>query len=119
LYSLVAPCIPLSAYSSFCSGSESPYPYSYGGYTGTTTSKYVCCSTDNCNNQAFYTTDYGNPPTYSTVTLSITLRVNLAFVSDYTNLNSAASLTFIQNLKTFVNIYIIILIIFIYNYLIK
>ncbi len=39
---------------------------------------------------------------YSSVTISVSLRVNLAFVFDYTNLNSAASLTFIQNLKTFV-----------------
>jgi hypothetical protein len=100
------PCISSSLYSVFCRDSESSTSYSYGGYTGTTSSKYVCCSTDNCNNKAFYTNNFGDLPTYSTVTFSISLRVNLAFVSDYTNLNSAASLTFIQNLKTFVNIFI-------------
>jgi hypothetical protein len=68
------------------------------------TSEYVCCSTDNCNNKAYYSASYGSAslPTYSTVTIPVSLRVNLAYLSDYTNLNSAAALTFIQNYKNFV-----------------
>ncbi len=93
--SVAIPCIPSSFYSDFCKSG------SYGGVS----SKYECCSTDNCNNQAYNTNNFENLPTYSSVTISVSLRVNLAFVSDYTNLNSATSLTFIQNLKTFVIIY--------------
>ena len=122
MYSIAIPCIPSSSYSTICTIS--------GSIGGTSSYKYECCSTDNCNNQAYYTDNFGNLPTYSTnkiptylttystkymptyssVTISATLRVNLLFVSDYTNLNSAATLTFIQNLKTFVIILLLFLI---------
>jgi hypothetical protein len=113
LYSVADPCVASSSYSAVCNKS---------GSTGGGSYKYECCSTDNCNNQAYYKgnipkiltnkiptylTTYSTKyiPTYSSVTISVSLRVNLAFVVDYTNLNSATSLTFIQNLKTFVIIY--------------
>ena len=110
MYSLVIPCVPSSSYSSVCTIS---------GSTGSASYKYECCSTDNCNNQAYYTystnkiSTYSTKyiPTYSSVTISVSLRVNLAFVFDYTNLNSATSLTFIQNLKTFVFIYYLLFLI--------
>ena len=44
-------------------------------------------------------------PTFK-LTITIGLKVNQVFISDYNNLNSAASLSFIQNFTNFVNIHI-------------
>jgi hypothetical protein len=41
------------------------------------------------------------------LTITIGLRVNQVFISDYNNLNSAASLSFIQNFTNFVNTHIL------------
>ena len=38
------------------------------------------------------------------ITISINLKVNLVYISDYSNLTSAASLLFIQNLTNFVSV---------------
>ena len=77
---------------------------SSSGVTITVSQQWLCCSTDNCNNKAYYSASYvsASLPTYSTVTIPVSLRVNLAYLSDYTNLNSAAALTFILNYKNFV-----------------
>ncbi len=101
-YSVGVSCMYKS--SPFCQMKPSSSSSSYSGVTLTLSQQYVCCSTNNCNNKAYFTTSYGNAglPTYSTVTFSVSLRVNLAYLSDYTNLNSAAALTFIQNYKNFV-----------------
>jgi len=45
-------------------------------------------------------------PTFK-LTITIGLRVNQVFISDYNNLNSAASLSFIQNFTNFVNTHIL------------
>ena len=97
--------------------------------------KYLLCNTSNCNSQAgacisaelvqiYYSsnrTSVGNLtslpiyqscstesssslPTFK-LTIAIGLRVNQVFISDYNNLNSAASLSFIQNFTKFVNYY--------------
>ena len=97
--------------------------------------KYLLCNTSNCNSQAgacisaelvqiYYIsnrTSVGNLtslpiyqscstesssslPTFK-LTIAIGLRVNQVFISDYNNLNSAASLSFIQNFTKFVNYY--------------
>ncbi len=89
-----------------CSGGCSLTNGQYSGNWKRTT----CCTTDSCNlltttvstsTQSIRSTAY----TYSsTVRLSVSLRVNLAFNSDYNNLYSTAAITFIQNYKTFVNI---------------
>jgi hypothetical protein len=44
-------------------------------------------------------------PTFK-LTITLSLKVNQVFISDYNNLNSAASLSFIQNFTNFVNIHI-------------
>ena len=44
-------------------------------------------------------------PTFK-LTITLGLKVNQVFISDYNNLNSAASLSFIQNFTNFVNIHI-------------
>lgn len=98
------PCISSSLYSSFCNLVS--VSSSYNGITTTkTSSSKICCSTNNCNDQAYFITSYGSNQIYSSVSIAISLRVNLPFSSDYSDLNSAASLTFIQNLKNFVIIY--------------
>jgi len=97
--------------------------------------KYFFCNTSNCNSQAgacfsaelvqivfsSNLTSVGNftslpiyqscstgsnssLPTFK-LTIAIGLRVNQVFISDYNNLNSAASLSFIQNFTKFVNNY--------------
>ena len=97
--------------------------------------KYIFCNTSNCNSQAgacfsaelvqdvfsSNLTSVGNLtslpiyqscstgsnsslPTFK-LTIAIGLRVNQVFISDYNNLNSAASLSFIQNFTKFVNYY--------------
>jgi hypothetical protein len=43
-------------------------------------------------------------PTFK-LTITLGLKVNQVFISDYNNLNSAASLSFIQNFTNFVNIH--------------
>jgi hypothetical protein len=43
----------------------------------------------------------------SKFTITLGLKVNQVFISDYNNLNSAASLSFIQNFTNFVNIHIL------------
>lgn len=91
---------------------------------------YSCCSTDNCNNQAGYcissqyVTDAANanssinttnlviskscdsgsiPPSFvPTVKIVITLKLNLVYIYDYTNLSSIASLAIIAQYKSFV-----------------
>jgi hypothetical protein len=45
-------------------------------------------------------------PTFK-LTITIGLKVNQVFISDYNNLNSAASLSFIQNFTNFVNTHIL------------
>ena len=94
--------------------------------------KFSCCTGDDCNNK--YQTSYcissdllstalknntlnltnavisqscnSNSITTPSVkiTISINLKVNLVYISDYSNLTSAASLLFIQNLKNFVSV---------------
>ena len=51
MYSLVYPCVPSSSYSSICTLSGSTSGGSF---------KYECCSTDNCNNQAYFTNNSEN-----------------------------------------------------------
>ena len=81
--------------------------FSNGVQTGNILITNTCCQTDLCNavvtattTQA--TTTQSSSASGSTVTLSVSLKVNLAFVSDFNNLYSSAALTFIQNYKTFV-----------------
>lgn len=105
MYSVGVPCISSSLYSSFCNLDPKSVSSSYNGITITTTTSQICCSTNNCNDQAYFITSYGSNQIYSSVSIAISLRVNLPFSSDYSDLNSAVSLTFIQNLKNFVIIY--------------
>ena len=62
----------------------------------------TCCQTDLCNAVVTTTTQATTTRSRSNVTLSVSLKVNLAFVSDFNNLSSSAALTFIQNYKFFV-----------------
>jgi len=111
VYSVGVPCISSSLYSSYCNLAPKSVSSNSSGITVTTTNSTICCSTDNCNDQLTktsyssysYITSYASNQIYSSVSIAISLRVNLLFSSDYSDLNSAVSLTFIQNLKNFIN----------------
>ena len=91
--------------------------------------EYACCTGNNCNTKSSYciSSDLLNSAlknnTFNVtnavisqscnsnsitpsvkITISINLKVNLVYISDYSNLTSAASLLFIQNLTNFVSV---------------
>lgn len=100
--------------------------------------KNLVCNTSNCNSQAFgacitaeliqslysynstenggligypvyqsCSSDISSLPIFK-LTITLCLKVNQVFISDYNNLNSAASLSFIQNFTKFVNYQLLI-----------
>ena len=64
-------------------------------------------NSDSNSNSNISSSDISSLPIFK-LTITLCLKVNQVFISDYNNLNSAASLSFIQNFTKFVNYQLLI-----------